>query len=146
MSPLKLSVLGFDDAANAYRLRGTLLTDLMTDTMIRLGADFDVTPYQRTQRAVDREPPKGFFEIADYEVTLIGQHLTSRVFVVGQVEIVGGRVKAKARLLNRKGKELGTAEAEAEGLGALPVVAVLLANALGERLQTVDLPPVAGRE
>ena len=146
MAPLQVSVLGFDDAENAPRLRGILFSDLLTDTMIRRGSDFDVTPYDRTQRAVGREPPKSFFEIADYEVGLIGQHLTARVFVVGHIQLVGGRAKAKAKLLTRKGKLLGTAEAEAEGLGALPVVAVRLADALGVRLQTVDLPPEAGRE
>lgn len=140
MTPLSVAVLGFDDAPNAYRLRGNRLTDLLTDTLIRLGRDFDVTSHERAQRAVGREPPKAFYEIADYELTQIGQHLTARVFVVGQVALEGGRVTGRARLVTRKGDELASVDATAEGVGAMPVVAVELAHKLGEALQVATLP------
>jgi hypothetical protein len=140
MAPLTIAVLGFDDAPNAFRLRGARLTDLLTDTMIRLGSDFDVTPHDRAQRAVGRERVDGFYEIADYKVTQIGQHLTARVFVVGQIELEGGRVTGRARLMTRKGVLLASKEAMAEGVGAMPVVAVKLAHRLGEALQEITLP------
>jgi hypothetical protein len=111
--------------------------------MTRLGADFDVTPHPESQRAVEREPPtKGFLDIADYEVVHIGRHLPdTRVFVVGRLQLTGGRVDAEARVIDRKGKVLLAREASAEGLGALPVVAITLAERLGEGLQTAPLAP-----
>jgi hypothetical protein len=141
MAPLSVAVLGFDDAPNAFRLRGARMADLLTDTLIRLGSDFDVTAHDRAQRAVRREPPKGgFFEIKDYAITQIGQHLTARVFVVGQVLLEGGRVTARAKLITRGGIQVASAEASADGVGAMAVVAVDLAHKLGVALQEVDLP------
>ncbi|RMG09495.1 MAG: hypothetical protein D6731_19480 [Planctomycetota bacterium] len=143
VAPLSLAVLGVDDPPGANRIRGREFADHLSEAMSYLGPDFDVLSRPDALRAVEREPPvHGFWALADYEAIRLGRHLPAvRVYVVGRLRLEDGRVEAQARVLDRKGKALLERSAVAEGLGALQLAAVALAERLGEALQSAPLGP-----
>lgn len=140
VAPLEIAVLGFDDVSGATRRRGGIVTERLTEAIFRLGREFSVTPYSKTQRAVDQEDPTSFHGLKNYEIALIARHVPARLYVVGKVKMSGGDVSAEARVLDREGNLILTESASTNGLGALPVVAVELAEKIGVALQTAPLP------
>lgn len=136
--PVQVAVLGFDDEVSARRPRGPVLAEHLAEALVGLGPDVAVVPREEVGRALEDEDTK----LADLEgarLAPITAKLSARLFVVGRVVSSGGRVSAEARVLDRQGKVLLVHSAAAEGLGALRVVAVELARAIGRSL--VESPP-----
>lgn len=150
--PVTLAVLGFDDELHARRPRGAVLADQLAEALVALGPDVAVIPGDEVVRALEeaglRLPPRregsaeGVRPLANLDATGLSSlttRLSARLFVVGRVSASSGRVTAEARVLDRAGKVLLTHPATADGLGALRVVAVDIARAIGKLL--VESPP-----
>jgi hypothetical protein len=140
--PVGIAVLGFDDEANARRLRGPLLVEQLAVALDQLGPDVAVATHEEVARALEADPMRG--QLADLGATradAIARELPSRLLVVGRVSSTAGRVTAVARVLDRSGKVLFSREATAEGLGAIRIVAVDLARGIGEGVAGLVQPP-----
>ena len=139
VGPVDVAVLGFDDEAAARRRRGGLLRQHMIQALSKLGPEISVFDDKRVQRALEREAPASLHGISSFELDRIAQQLPGpRYFVVGRVALLGGRVTAEVRLLDARGEELQAKQAVAEGLGAIPVVAVKLTRRLSEGLKELE--------
>lgn len=139
--PVMIAVLGFDDEQTARRMRGPLLADHLAAALVDLGPDVAVLSRDEVERALDADTQARtpLFDAGQTRIEPIAREVVARLIVVGRVVSNGGRVNADVRVLDRTGKVLLTHQAVAEGLGALRIVAVELARAIGQSL--VEAPP-----
>lgn len=135
VGPIGVAVLGFDEDEGARRRRGGLLRDKLGQALRKLGAELEVTPEVDVARALEHEEPGSLFQITSYQLDGLVQRLPRvRLFVVGRLSLVGGKVATTIRVLDPTGTPVTEVSADAEGLGALPVVAVKLARRIAEWL------------
>lgn len=139
--PVGIALIGFDDEEKARRLRGPHLVHHLAAALAQLGPDVAVLSRDEVARALDADPRArtSVHDMNQSRLDPIARECAARLFVVGRVVTAAGRARAEMRVLDRSGNEVFKHESSAEGLGALRVVAIELAQALGEAL--VKSPP-----
>src|SRR5262249_19590621 len=139
VGPVPIAVLGFDDDPAARRRRGLSLARALSSALGRLGPDLSTVSQEEVESelgSAERDAKRSFLALKEDDLDRPPPRLRPRLFVVGKLEGAGGRLSAVARVIDAGLRTVGEVKAEAEGPGALKLLAVSLARELGKAIES----------